>query len=403
MSPSPICLLVVEDNEADATLLKHALAEAKEESFRFTHVETMAEAVRRLGQDSFDAVLLDLSLPDSRGVETVAQANAVAPHLPIVVMTGLEDEATAIEAVRRGAQDFLLKGHADGRLLARAIRYAIERKQAEHQLKLLNETLEQRVAERTATATRRAAQLQALAAELTRTEHRERRRLARVLHDHLQQLLYAARLNLGALRRWNPKDPSPTETIEHIDALLGECLAESRSLTVQLSPPVLDEAGLTAGVEWLGRHMEQTCGLAVEVEVDPRAEPKCEEVRILLFEAARELLFNVVKHAETGRARLTLTMSPEDDILLTVADEGAGFRPADSTLEKATASGFGLFSIRERLELLGGRLQVETAPGRGARITVSAPCPKDDGSADRQRFSKHTSRGRLRPAKGSRS
>ena len=401
MSMSPIRLLVVEDNEADALLLKHTLAEAKEESFQVVHVETMAEAVRRLARDSFDAIMLDLSLPDSCGVETVAQANAVAPHLPIIVMTGLEDEATAVEAVRRGAQDFLLKGRADGRLLARAIRYAMERKQAEHQLKLLNETLEQRVAERTATATRRAAQLQALAAELTQTEHRERRRLARVLHDHLQQLLYAARLNLETLRHRNPEDPPPAETVGRIDALLGECLAESRSLTVQLSPPVLDEAGLAAGVEWLGRHMEQTCGLAVEVEVDPRVEPECEEVRILLFEAARELLFNVVKHAETGRARLTLTMSPDGEVCLTVADEGAGFRPAESTLERATASGFGLFSIRERLELLGGRLQVEAAPGRGTRITVSAPYAQGDGSADRQRFHEHTGLARLWPAAGS--
>ena len=129
------------------------------------------------------------------------QANAAAPDVPIVVMTGLDDEAMALEAVRKGAQDFLIKGQTDGWLLARALRYAIERKQAEQELKALNETLEQRVAERTAVATRRAAQLQALASELTRTEQRERRRLAQILHDDLQQLLYAARLNLGALQR----------------------------------------------------------------------------------------------------------------------------------------------------------------------------------------------------------
>ena len=288
-----------------------------------------------------------------------------------------------MEAVRQGAQDFLIKGQGDGRLLARAIRYAMERKQAEQQLKALNETLEQRVAERTATATRRAAQLQALAAELTQTEHRERRRLAQILHDHLQQLLYAARLDLETLRRRDPIDPPMQETIERIDALLGECIAESRSLTVQLCPPVLHEAGLAAAVEWLGRHMEQTCGLNVEVEVDPQAEPESEEVRILLFEAARELLFNVVKHAETGRARVALTAAPDDGVCLAVSDEGAGFAPADPKSEQATASGFGLFSIRERLELLGGRLEVETAPGRGTRVTIWAPRCQGDGEHPR--------------------
>ena len=136
---------------------------------------------------NFDAILLDLSLPDSCGLKTVEQANAVAPQVPIMVMTGLDDEGTAIDAVRGGAQDFLIKGHVDGRLLARSIRYAMERKHAEQQLKSLNETLEQRVAERTAVATRRAAQLQVLASELTLAEHRERRRLAQFLHDHMQQ------------------------------------------------------------------------------------------------------------------------------------------------------------------------------------------------------------------------
>ena len=213
----------------------------------------------------------------------------------------------------------------------------MERKQAERDLKALNETLEQRVIERTATATRRAAQLQALAAELTQTEHRERRRLAQILHDHLQQLLYAARLSLDTLRHDRSKKTAMLETVDRIDQLLGECIAESRSLTVQLCPPVLHEAGLAAAIEWLGRHMEQTCGLAVEVHVDPEAEPDSEELRSLLFGAARELLFNVVKHAETGRARVSMLPTSDGQLSLIVADEGAGFVPR---LEKKRGFGF---------------------------------------------------------------
>jgi signal transduction histidine kinase len=372
MNPSPIRLLLVEDNEPDARLLKHTLADVEVESFRVTHVELMADAVRRLARDRFDAILLDLSLPDSRGVQTVARVNAAAPHLPIVVLTGLDNEETGVEAVRQGAQDYLVKGHSDGRLLTRAIRYAMERKQAQEALKKLNETLEQRVAERTAVATRRAAQLQRLAAELTQTEHRERRRLGNILHDHLQQLLYAARLNLGTLRRGDLQDPSRTETIDRIDALLGECIAESRALTVQLCPPVLYESGLVMAVEWLGRYMEQTCGLVVDVDADPRAEPQSEEIRILLYEAARELLFNVVKHAETGRARLSLTVPGDGQVCLAVSDDGAGFALADSNSQN-TISGFGLFSIRERLELLGGSLHIDSTPGSGTCATITAP------------------------------
>jgi signal transduction histidine kinase len=383
MNPSPIRLLLVEDGIADARLLQHVLGEASEESFQMTHVELLAEAVNCLQSNSFDAILLDLSLPDSRGLGTVARVNEVAPHLPIIVLTGLDDKAMGMEAVRQGAQDFLIKGQVGGRLLARAIRYAIERKQTEQQLKSLNETLEQRVAERTTVATRRASQLQALAAELTHTEHRERRRLAQILHDHLQQLLYAARLGLETLRRREPIDPATQETIEQIDGLLGECIAESRSLTLQLCPPVLHEAGLAAAVEWLGRYVEQTHGLSVEVEVDPQAEPESEAVRILLFEAARELLFNVVKHAETGHARLSLATASDDRICLMVSDEGAGCVPTEPQNGQTKSSGFGLFSIRERLELLGGRLEINTAPGRGTQVSVFSP--RCQGSAEHPR------------------
>ena len=221
-------------------------------------------------------------------------------------------------------------------------------------------------------ATRRAAQLQVLASELTRTEQRERRRLAQVLHDDLQQTLYAARLSLGTLRS-RIEEKTLLETVERVDDLLSQTIAQSRSLTVQLCPPALYEAGLAAALEWLGRHMHETCQLVVNVEADPRVEPTSEDLRILLFEATRELLFNVVKHARTGTARVALTAGPGGGLEIAVSDDGAGFNPAEPKLDRAMATGFGLFSIRERLELLGGRMQVDATPGRGTRVTISAP------------------------------
>lgn len=241
-------------------------------------------------------------------------------------------------------------------------------RESEKRLKAFNDTLEQRVIERTAIAEQRAAQLRMLAAELSQAEEQERRRLAKVLHDHLQQLLVAARMKVVLLRRRTDEERL-TPTLEQIDEVLNQAIAESRSLTVELSPPVLYDAGLAAGLEWLARQMEEKHGLRVIVDADPEAEPTDEGTRVFLFQAVRELLLNVVKHAQTDVAHVELLSLDGDRLQLVVADPGVGFD--FSGLEnRGMSGGFGLFSIRERLELLGGRLAVETGPQQGTRMTI---------------------------------
>src|SRR6266404_6513078 len=135
MSPPPVRILLVEDSPSDAVLLQESLTQNSLGEFKFTHVETLTEAVELLRMTPFDVLLLDLSLPDSSGQETLLRARAAAPRLPIVVLTSVEDEAVGLEAVRRGIQDYLIKGQAYGRQTARSIRFAIERKRAEEALK----------------------------------------------------------------------------------------------------------------------------------------------------------------------------------------------------------------------------------------------------------------------------
>jgi PAS domain S-box-containing protein len=241
----------------------------------------------------------------------------------------------------------------EGMLVLSAIRDSTVRKQTESQLKVLNEALQ-----------RRAAQLRKLASELTQAEQRERRRLASVLHDHLQQLLVAARLKLSMSRR------SP-DMIEEVDSLLEEVIKASRSLAVELSPPVLNRQGLGAALRWLGQQTADKHGLAVEVQADPNAEPADEDMRSQLFQAVRELLFNVVKHAQSSQATVELTTTENQGVRITVTDNGVGFDPAD--LEANSTHGFGLFSIGERLQVIDGRMEVASQPGQGTRITLEIP------------------------------
>ena len=260
-----------------------------------------------------------------------------------------------------------------------------DRRAAEEALRQFNAELEQRVAARTAELEQRARQLSRLASELTLAEQRERQRLARLLHDHLQQLLVGVKFGLETVTR--RADQEQRSSIDQIQGLLDESIKVSRELTADLSPPILKEAGLAPGLEWLARWMQDKHGLVVDLAVDPSASPEREDVRVLLFQSVRELLFNVVKHAGVTAAHVELSRQDADNIQVVVRDDGVGIGNAEGAAQPAgnlLAGGFGLFSIRERLHLLGGCMDIHTAANQGTRITLVAPCRLPGPAAQEQ-------------------
>jgi two-component system, cell cycle sensor histidine kinase and response regulator CckA len=141
--------LLVEDNAADARLIRELLRDSPGDGVQLEHATRLDSALAQIRQERFDIVLLDLDLPDSQGLATLTRTQQADSGLPIVVLTGQDDRAFAVEAVRAGAQDYLVKGRFDGDLLARTLYYALERNRAQKEIRRLNESLEQRVHERT--------------------------------------------------------------------------------------------------------------------------------------------------------------------------------------------------------------------------------------------------------------
>lgn len=234
-------------------------------------------------------------------------------------------------------------------------------------LRVTNEALDERVKGKTA-------HLRRLAGRLTRAEQAERRRISQLLHDDLQQILHSIGLKIRIMvRQLEAGTPAKLqgeleETYEWID----EAYAVTRQLTSSLSPPVLGGPNFADAMEWLGLHMEELHGLDVTVESGGRHQVEDEDARELLFQIVRELLFNVAKHAGTDQA--TVRLSEETGhLVIHVIDEGEGFDVDEATGRDEHEGGFGLFSAAERLDLMGGRLETQSAPGDGTHIRVHAP------------------------------
>lgn len=214
-------------------------------------------------------------------------------------------------------------------------------------------------------------QLRSLAAELSLAEERERRRIATILHDHIGQILAMSKIKLGSLIESSPSSVD-AGNIKEIREYVEQAIDYTRSLTFDLSPPVLYAFGLEAALEWLSEQIMEQFGILCEFENDSQPKSVSEEMKVFTFTAVRELLANVVKHAKASRAKITVRKVSRN-LVIHVADDGAGFNPAKLKSHLYDNQGFGLFSIRERIRHLGGQMEVKSIKGRGTRVILEEP------------------------------
>ncbi|MGD0007872.1 MAG: response regulator [Terriglobia bacterium] len=361
MSSEPIKVLLVEDNLGDARLLYEGLAEALPEQFQMTHARRLSEALEYLWQETCDVVLLDLGLPDSHGLDTLVVTRAQAPGVPIVVLTGFQDEALAVEALKGGAQDYLVKGQVDSNLLGRSMRYAIVRKATEEAL------LRQGV------ALARAEELQRSRQRLLAAQERVRRDIAAQLHDGVQERLLILKGNLQQLLKGTSSASETTKLLSEVVDGLNQVIEQQVGvLSRQLYPLTLSQ-GLVPTFLSLGDQFK--AGPAVEVELDEELvrrekagrDSVPEQVKLAVYRIAEEALTNVVKYAKAGKATVRLDASREGWLRLAVRDDGQGFDA------KGSPGGLGMATMQDYADAVGGECVVHSAPGMGTEVTAMLP------------------------------
>lgn len=358
-------ILVIDDNEIDRELVCRLIGRG----YQLEVVATAKDGVAAISANRPHLVLLDYHLPDARAFELLE--SLVAADLPVIVLTGENSPEVIVSAMQKGARDFLLKERLTKESLSLAVRSAL----SETASVTDSPKRETPAGPFSQDGQERDRRLHPLATVLTLAEQRERRRVARLVHDHLQQLLYAVQMQLHLVEQDLPPDAPQAvrESAAEAEALILEAIEAARTLSVELRPPVNRSEGVRNALGWLGRHMERVHGLRVDLTVESDFVIANEDLHDLVLQSVQELLFNVVKHANVEAAKVRV-VTQDGHKRISVEDEGVGFeRDKVVRPEWQPEQGYGLYSVRERLGLFGGRLEIDAHPNNGARVTIVLP------------------------------
>jgi two-component system sensor histidine kinase DegS len=344
-------ILLIEDNPGDTRLIKEYLSDLKGIKYILSTADRLNKGLEILDNEFIDVVLLDLKLPDSEGLKSVEEIFNISPNIPIIVLTGLNDENTAINAVKMGAQDYLVKDKVESELLIKSIRYAIERKRSEEEHQKL---MEQRI--------------RSLA--IIEAQENERRRISRELHDGLGQLLSAAKLNFGMIDVLNSSNKEKSgEIVKQVDSIISKAIIEARRIAHDLRPTTLDDFGLIPALRILCQDFAKITGVKVKFQVSPTLERIDPKVEIAIYRIIQESFNNISKYAEATEVSLDLYRK-ENNVFVRVKDNGKGFDIISVTKTKKAGGGFGLINMRERAELVGGKIDIQSSPGSGTELLL---------------------------------
>jgi len=360
-------VLLVEDSEDDAALVLAELKRAGYEllSERVYSAQALQDALSRR---EWDFVIADYSMPSFTGLEALKLVRRSGRDMPFIVVSGTIGEDVAVDAMKAGANDYLIKDR-----LAR-LAPAVER-----ELREATERRDRRVAEselRESENRYRGAmqeanlRLQSLSSRMLEVQESERRHIARELHDEIGQALTAVKLHLqSAMRRCGPEARQP---LEECVLITDQALDQVRNLSLNLRPSQLDDLGLVAALRWQIGRQAAASGLHTEFEADELNERLDATLETACFRFVQEAMTNVVRHAQARNAWIEARRN-DDRLRVSVRDDGRGFDVAAATREAIARGSLGLLGMQERVGLAGGRLNVSSRPGEGTTIVAEFP------------------------------
>jgi len=343
-------VLIVEDSERDAALLLRKLKEVGYEPV-YQRVETCDDMKSALEKQKWDIVLSDYIMPEFSGIAALELLNQTGIDIPFIVISGQIGEDVAVEAMRAGASDYLMKGNYKrlGAAIARELIEAENRRQRRRAEKELAKS---------------EAELRLLSHRLIQMQEDERRTLARELHDEIGHTLAYLRLLVDRSGHLPPEEAKIM--LNEAKELLSGLIEQIRNISLSLKPPMLEEDGLLQAVKYLiDRHAREA---GIKITLSPAELPQnlSWDVSLAAYRIIQESLTNIIKHARASEIYIELQLA-QNNLILNIKDNGIGFRNEHYQI------GSGLRNMRERAIILGGTLNINTTPGSGTIVNAVIP------------------------------
>ncbi len=363
--PNTPKILIVDDQPRICDSLKALLSA---QAYEIHTSNSGQEAIERLGENSFDLVLLDIVMPDMDGHQVVDYVGRQSPETLVILMTGHISIESAIEALRKRVYDYLKKPFEHAELL-KTVENALDQKRLRTERKQAEEALRQKEKALRESEKR----LRLLSSHLLTAQERERKRVSVELHDELGQALTVLKLQVSAIERKLPEEQaelrqSCEETLQYVDQIIDNV----RRLSKDLRPSILEDLGLLAALRWLIGNASKHYDIETSVEMEDIKGLFSDEAQIIIYRIIQEALSNIGKHA--GTTRVSVAANRKDgNVRFVVEDNGNGFDAEQVRAQASTEKGLGLVAMDERVEMLGGCLDIWSELGTGTRIAFTVP------------------------------